>query len=172
MIKTWAFCTGRILVPRPSGKDMHSSSPVRTPKSQLAAEKPSTGGCWNPPRKRYPTSNDKADATMRWQEGQDHIKIKSHTCQVGNPQTEEQEYQRSSHTVANILGPTSDFRTWGFGKGTRNPKGIWLWRTAGFDYRTSTGLGETDSQRAQTKSLSWSIRQKVRTLRKGQVTLW
>ena len=90
-------------------KEMHSSSPARTPKSQLAAEKPSTGGCWNPPRKRYPTSKDKADATMRWQEGQDHIKIKSHTCQVGNPQTEEQEYQRSSHTVANILGPTSDF---------------------------------------------------------------
>ena len=24
-----------------------------------------------------------------------------------------------------------------------NPQGIWLWRTAGFDYRTSTGLGET-----------------------------
>ena len=26
-------------------------SPVRTPKLQLAAEQPSTGGCWNPPQK-------------------------------------------------------------------------------------------------------------------------
>lgn len=31
-------------------KDMPSSSAARTPKSQLAAEKPSTGGCWNPPK--------------------------------------------------------------------------------------------------------------------------
>ena len=31
-------------------KDM-CSSPTRTPKSQLAAEQSSTGGCWNPPKK-------------------------------------------------------------------------------------------------------------------------
>ena len=33
---------------------------------------------------------------------------------------------------------------WGSSKGTGNPQEIWLWRTAGFNYRTSTGLRETD----------------------------
>ena len=144
---------------------MHSSSPARMPKSQL-----STGECWNPSRKRDPTSKDRAEATTRWQEGQDHIKIKSQTRWVGDPQMGEQEKQRSSYTVANILGPTWDFPTWGFSKGTGNPKGIWLWRTAGFDYRTSTGLGETDSWKAQTKPLSvhlyckkWELRGEVKS---------
>ena len=31
---------------------MRLSSPARTPKSQLAGEKPLTGGCWNPPEKK------------------------------------------------------------------------------------------------------------------------
>ena len=31
-------------------KDMHSSPPVTAPKSQLAVEQPSSGGCWNPPK--------------------------------------------------------------------------------------------------------------------------
>ena len=44
-------------------KDMSSSSPARTPKSQLAAEQPLKGGCWNPPKKkRYPMSKDKEEA--------------------------------------------------------------------------------------------------------------
>ena len=30
---------------------MHSSPPMRAPKLQLAIEQPSTGGCWNPPKK-------------------------------------------------------------------------------------------------------------------------
>ena len=29
----------------------------------------------------------------------------------------------------------------GIWQGTENPHGIWLWRPVGFDYRTSTGLG-------------------------------
>ena len=33
---------------------MHSSPPERTPKSQLAAEQPSTGECWIPPKKKIP----------------------------------------------------------------------------------------------------------------------
>ena len=41
-----------------------------------------------------------------------------------------------------VLGPTTDFPTWGSGKGAENPQGIWLWRPVGFDYRTSTGLGK------------------------------
>jgi len=38
-------------------------------------------------------------------------------------------------TVKKVLGSTTDFPTWGFGKGTEN------W-PVGLDYRTSTGLGE------------------------------
>ena len=37
------------------------------------------------------------------------------------------------------------FQAWGFKKGTGNPQGIWPWRPAGFDYNTSTGLGETET---------------------------
>ena len=33
---------------------MRSSSPARTPKLQLAAEQPSTGKCWIPPKKDIP----------------------------------------------------------------------------------------------------------------------
>ena len=58
--------------------------------------------------------------------------------------------QRNSPVVKKVLRPTTDFSTWGSGKGTENPQGIWLWRPVGFDYRTSTGLGR-DSRRAQTK---------------------
>ena len=32
-------------------KEMHSFSPVRAPKSQLAIENPLTGGLWNSPEK-------------------------------------------------------------------------------------------------------------------------
>ena len=69
---------------------------------------------------------------------------------VEDAQNGEQLYQRTSHTVAKVLGPTTDFPTWGSGKGTENPQGIWLWRPVGFDYQTSTGQ-ETDSLRARTK---------------------
>ena len=59
-----------------------------------------------------------------------------------DPQTAEQLYQRNSLTVKKVLGPTTDFPTWGSSKGPENPQGIWLWRPVGFDYRTSTGLGK------------------------------
>ena len=59
---------------------------------------------------------------------------------VENPQTEEQLYQRNSHTIKKVLGPTADFLTWGFGKGTESPQKIWLWKPEGFYYRTQTGL--------------------------------
>ena len=64
------------------------------------------------------------------------------SCRVDDPQTAEQLYQRYSHTVNKVLGPTTDFPTWGSGKGTENPQGIWLWRPVGFDYTTCTGLGK------------------------------
>ena len=37
-----------------------------------------------------------------------------------NPQTAEQLYQRNSHAVKKVLGLTTDFSTWGPGKGTEN----------------------------------------------------
>ena len=64
------------------------------------------------------------------------------SCLVGDPQIGEQWYQRSSHTVVKVLDIPTDFSTWGSGKGTENPQGIWLWMSAGFDYWTSTGLGK------------------------------
>ena len=41
-----------------------------------------------------------------------------------------------------ILGPTTDFLTWGSSKGPEIPQRIRLWRPVGFDYRTYTGLGK------------------------------
>ena len=41
-----------------------------------------------------------------------------------DPQTAEQLCQRNSRTVKKVLGPTTDFRAWGSGKGTNNPQGI------------------------------------------------
>ena len=40
--------------------------------------------------------------------------------------------------------PTSGFPTWGSSNGRRNSLRIRLWRLAGFDCRTSTGVGETE----------------------------
>ena len=50
--------------------------------------------------------------------------------------------KRNSLTVKKILGPTTNFPTWGSGKGTENPQEIRLRRPVGFDYRTSIGLGK------------------------------
>ena len=38
--------------------------------------------------------------------------------QADDPQIAEQLYQRNSHTVKKVLGPTTDFPTWGPRKGT------------------------------------------------------
>ena len=68
-----------------------------------------------------------------------------------NPQTGEQLYQRSFHTIVKVLGPTTDFPAWGIqqrdwetpGNLTLKASGIWL--------QNFLMSGETDSQRAQTK---------------------
>ena len=48
-------------------KDVHLSPIARAQKLQLAFEQPSTGGCWNPPKKkkRYHMSKDKEEAAAR-----------------------------------------------------------------------------------------------------------
>ena len=57
---------------------MHSFPPVRTLKSQQVAEQPLPRGA-GPTKKRYSTSKDKEEATVRQQEGHNHEKIKSQT---------------------------------------------------------------------------------------------
>ena len=58
---------------------------MRTPKSQLTAVQPWTK-LWNLP-KRYPTSKNKEEVTVRLQERCNHDKIKSHTRQLADSQT-------------------------------------------------------------------------------------
>ena len=67
-----------------------------------------------------------------------------------DPQTKVQLYERSSRTVAKVLGLTADFPTWGLVKGLRKPRE--------FDFEGQGdltaelhGTGETDCWRAQTK---------------------
>ena len=98
-----------------------------------------------PTKERYLTPKDKEKAIVRWSDGCNHDKIKSHTRQVGDPQNGEQWYQRSAWTVLKVLNPTSGFPAWGSNKGTANPQGIWPWRPTGFDYRPSRGLRETET---------------------------
>jgi len=66
------------------------SSPVRTPKLQLAVEQPSTGGHWNPPKKDTPHPKTQEKLQQDCRMGTIMIKIKSHIFWVGNPQTGEQ----------------------------------------------------------------------------------
>ena len=75
-------------------------------------------------QKKIPHIQDKGEATTKQQEGHNYDKIKSFTGQVGDSQTGEQLYQRISCTVTKVLGPTSDFPTWEFSKGTENAQGI------------------------------------------------
>ena len=47
-------------------RDLHSSSPVRTSKLQLAAKQLLTGECWIPPKKKIPApSRGKGEAPER-----------------------------------------------------------------------------------------------------------
>ena len=52
-----------------------------------------------------------------------------------------------------VLGPIIGFPTWESSKGTENPQEICLWRSAGFDYRTSTGLGKKRLLQGTNKNL-------------------
>lgn len=81
---------------------------------------------------------------MRWQEGCNHI-TNSQTCWVDNLQTGKELYHRNSPMGVKILNPRSGSPTWWSGNGRRRRKRIWLWKPGGFDCRTSTGLGETET---------------------------
>ena len=53
--------------------------------------------------------------------------------------------KKSSPTVVKVLIFLSGFPFWRFSKGTGNPQGIWLSSPVVFDYRSSTGLEETET---------------------------
>ena len=60
---------------------MCSSSPVRTLKLQLAAEQPSTGECWIPPKKDNPHPRAKEKPQKDGRRGEITFRIKPHTRQ-------------------------------------------------------------------------------------------
>ena len=64
---------------------------------------------------------------------------------MGDSQTGEHLYHRSPPTGVKVLSPTSGFPTWGSGNKRGNSQRIKLWKPVGFDCRTSTGLGETET---------------------------
>ena len=57
------------------------SSSVRTPESQIAAEQPQTGECWNPPKKETPCPRAKETLQQDGRSSALMFKIKPHTCQ-------------------------------------------------------------------------------------------
>ena len=72
-------------------KDMGSSSPVRTPKSQVDAEQPLTGECWIPPKKDTPCPRAKAKPQQDGRTGAITFKTKSQTCQRCSEETKGKE---------------------------------------------------------------------------------
>ena len=75
---------------------MSSPSLTKTPKSQLAAEWPSTKKIQTY-QKGCSTSKDREEAATRWQEGCIHNTLKSHTHQVSDPHWKIIVSQRLSH---------------------------------------------------------------------------
>ena len=113
---------------------------VRALESQLNAEQSLTGRHWNSPKKD--TQHQKTKEKLQWDSRRGTITIKSNPITTGLvTQTGEQSDYRSLPTGVKVLSPTSGFPTSGSGKGRRNSQRIRPWRLAGFDCRTSTGLG-------------------------------
>ena len=79
---------------------------------------------------------------MRGKKGRNHNKIKSHNRVVGDSQTGEQLYTEVHPPEWRFWAPHQASQP---GDGRRNSQRIRLWRLAGFDCRTSTGLGETET---------------------------
>ena len=76
-----------------------------------------------PTKKKHPTSTDNGEATVRWKERRNDAKIKSHTCQVGDPQTGEKKYQRSSPAAVNVLSLMVSLPNLGIWPRDREPPG-------------------------------------------------
>ena len=115
------------------------SSPLRAPELQQAFEQPSTKST----KKVYLIFKDKKpqqDArkgvnTIKW----DLISAGWVTHKLENNNTKVLQWLWRFWASCQASQP------WGSRKGTGNPQGTWLWSPAGSDYRTSTGLGETET---------------------------
>ena len=104
-------------------------------------------------QKRYLMSKDKGEATVRRQEGCNHSKIKSHNCCVGDSQTGQHLYHRSSPTGVKVLSPHQVSQPGGLATGGGIPResdfeGYWD-LTAGL--RQDWGKKRLHSWRAHTK---------------------
>ena len=121
-----------------------ASPPARAPKSQLVVEWPSTGGCWNPPKKDTP--HLKTKEKPQWDSRRGVIMLKSNPilAEWVTHKLENSNAKKFSHWCEGTE-PHVSFPAWRSSKETRNLQGIWLWRLVGFDYRISTGLGETET---------------------------
>ena len=120
---------------------------------QLAFEQPWTGGCWNPPKKDTP--HLKTKEKPQWDSRRGVIMLKSNPilAEWVTHKLENSNAKKFSHWCEGTE-PHVSFPEWRSSKETRNLQGIWLWSPVGFDYGTSTGLGEMrlQSWRTQTKS--------------------
>ena len=125
---------------------MHSSPPVRAPKSQPTVEQPCIGGHCNPSKKDAPCPKTKKKP--QWDGRRDAIMLKSSPILAGwaAHKLENNNTKEVLPLLWRFWAPMSGFLPWGSGKGTWNPQGIWLWRPVGFDYRTSTRLGKTETR--------------------------
>ena len=134
-------------------KDMHSSSPARTPKFQPAVEQPSTGGYWNPPRKDTPCPKTKEKRQQNGRRGA--IMIKPNPIPGGQAKL-----KNNNTKVLPLL-----WKFWDLHQASQLeihqwdqiPKGIWLWRPVRLNYGISTGLGETET-RDQIANIRWIIK--------------
>ena len=93
------------------------------------------------------TPHPKTKEKPQWDGRRGAITIKSNPITAGwvTHKLEDTYTTEVPPTGVKVLSPTSGFPTWGSGNGRRNSQRIKHWRQAGFDYRTSTGLGETET---------------------------
>ena len=144
---------------------MHSSSPVRTPGLQLAAEYQSTGECWFPPKKDTPRLRVKEKPQQDGRRGKTAFRIKFHThqrhwegsnkpCAHQDPETPQRLRQNGVwvsplevHIISGLLQGQGLWmqQTWVWHKSSWRRSPLTHHRAA----RTYTGLGK-HSWRAQT----------------------
>ena len=161
---------------------MHSSSPVRTPKLQLAAEQLSPGECWIPPKKDTSCPRAKEKPQQDRRKGKNTFRIKPYT------------YQRCSEGSNKTLcapgdptetDPNLPLRVWvspaevWVSSGLPQGQGLcmqktWLWHTPWWRRsplapqraaRIYTGLGKQTLERHKQNLVG------MRTQEKGAVTL-
>ena len=117
--------------------------------------------CWTnidktmlePINKTYPAFKDK-EASLRWKEGHNNDKIKSHTCQMGDSQTGEQYYQTNYALLWKLWIPCQAFQTENPTNGLGIPKesGCGCQKDLTIGLPHDWGKQRLQSWRAQTKS--------------------